>query len=410
MFNKLKALVRRETKQVICPMCLNLVEVNTVRTDQKCSETLDNEFGQSVPCDYEFPLRYILAYGTAKTVPIQVFGWTMHGKTVFLDVLRLMLRGMGKVWPNYGYESFTKHDLEKEREVATDLRSGKMPPATQVIDRSHNLIYVMHARNMLRWGSKSLVIMDHAGERFGIDKFKLEVHEIPFLRHKDTTTLMFISIPRMLGMPGSAKEKEALKEKSTTNGKQSTRRRTEGELMDQLANIYIEAMVKNERLAQDSSLTQMITKGIKQIGQSVWATPTRKVVVVLTMADKIVYKLPERLREYLATDNWWDRLYVSEREAMTDQQIEHYLQEMEEISGIIRTWLLDDVEIGAELGGAILVNLLESNNILARYCMISATGHDEVLEHHAGTEITPKRVLDPLFWVLEMQDAKRLAR
>lgn len=383
-------------KKIICPRCLTPQVVEKNRDGQVCTEPVDGVFpGDTEPCGYRFPLRYIQNYGEAKAVPVQVFGWSNHGKTVFLDVLRLTLMEMKRVWPEYTYMPLTEHDQNKERDLRVDVKNGIMPGSTRLKGREENEIYLMQLNYMARWGSRMLVIMDHAGERFR--DFELKVHEIPFLTNPQTTTLMLISVPMLRGemkirKPGSNLSIHAEAPSTLPEDKGSDF----GHSMDHLLNIYIEAMAKYD--ARQERENRNILKQ--------FVRPRRKIVVVLTMADKFLHDLPPALRDYLMDDDMWDRLFYQNTQPLTNEQMETYLSKMLEVSNTIRDWLKHDDRIP---GGAQLVGLIEKHNIEARYSIISATGHDEVSQSkedrvRIGTEIAPKRVIDPFFWVLEYQD------
>jgi hypothetical protein len=388
-------------KDVICPRCLQVQRVNKLRTDPECEnqvESDDRRGDNKVKCGYRFPLLYVNNFEQAKPVPVQVFGWSNHGKTVFLDVLRLTLMGMQRVWPSYVYQSITEADMNKEQELRVFLKNGIMPASTILKGRAENEVYIMQLNGMERWNSRFLIIMDHAGERF--KQFELETYEIPFLTHEDTTTLLLISIPMLRGEGvRETLADEPAKDSLDALGDDF------GRSMDHLLNLYIQAMVKHDAKAAQKDRT--LKRVVKQATQAI--RRRRKVVIVLTMADKFVHDLPPRIRDYLIEDNMWDRLYVYDTGVMDSEAVEKYLAEMYEISNAVRDWLMRDIEKAP--GGAQLVSMIESHNLEARYCIISATGHDELSKRiedrdKIGTEISPKRVLDPFFWVLEYQDTK----
>ncbi|MEM7128915.1 MAG: hypothetical protein AAF702_21460 [Chloroflexota bacterium] len=330
--------------KIKCPKCQQISRVDT--DTATCSQTL----ADGTTCNYVFPLQYIKNYNDATPLFVQVFGWTGHGKTVFLDALRLHLLDMRKLWPDYTHQSVTQLDIEHERQLRSTLRGGGMPPPTQRRDRQQNEVYIMKLENMLRWGSKWLVIMDHAGEKFE-DFNNVPVEELPFLLNT-ATTFMLISIPKM----------------------------ESGESMDQLLNIYIETMVQNKIN---------------------FNTKRRELIIILTMADMLP-QLPPVLKNYLRQDNIWNSLRSPHTMPVTEDDMESYIAQMKQVSDVIRRWLLTDSD-GAP-GGANLVGLIERNNIQAHYTLISATGHDVTeLDTDDGMQIMPKRVLDPFFWALEYE-------
>lgn len=321
-------------KRIVCPRCLESIPVK-------------KDAGACPRCHYPIPIGYLQNYEYAPPIFIQVFGWTAHGKTMFLDVLRLILLDMSAVWSAYIHEPLTRLDLEHQRALRTDRQQGNPPGSTPKKDRDQNEVYIMLLKNMERWQSRMLVVMDHAGERF--ETFdQVPVQEIPYLLNTPTT-IMLISLPDM--------EREG-----------------RGESMDQLLHIYLETMRKN-----NVDFKKMY----------------RKLVIVFTKAD-LIKDLPANLRYYLMDDDTWQFVtYPTQALPLNPQSLAEYLERMGRVSDEIRNW------IQTLVGGTNLVRLIESYNIDARYSLISATGQD--LEISGGANIVPRRVLDPFFWALEFQ-------
>jgi hypothetical protein len=345
----------RNRKNVICPKCLKSVQVPTDGSTEigfKCAADL------SSGCYYPFPIRYVNNYQYAEPLPIQVFGWSGHGKTVFLDTLRLMLLDMRKLWPEYTFQSISQLDMDKERELRSTLRQGKMPESTRPVhDLGKLQVYIMLLEKMMRYVPKWLIAMDYPGEMF--QDFKVPVQLMPFLLGS-LTTFFVISIPLLKDPKGNAT----------------------GESIDQLMNIYIETMMR-ERFPFEKV--------------------RRQVIVVLTMADLLVGQLPAGLRRYLQTDDLWARLRSPDSQPFSPDEMQAYLEEMDNTSKEIREWLLKDSD-GAP-GGANLVGLLESTGVIAHYSLISAVGFQP--QNEAPMPIQPKRVLDPFLWALEFDHSMR---
>jgi len=402
-------------KVVRCPRCLNEVTLDKKRAFHECDKFLPNEHGElKIPCKYVFPPLYVENYGTAIPVPVQVFGWSSHGKTVYLNAMRLLLMNMGQIWPEYDYRAITERDIEFSRLLRTEMENGIMPQATQPQNLHENYIYIMQMNNMVRWGSRFLVMMDHAGERFDyLEEF--ESHEIPFLTHKDTTTLLFLSVPLLRGelVGRAAAELKAEQMEAMREGLDIPKRKSEhfGRSMDELLTIYIQAMVVHDKHEmqrnQPSSFFGRAREAIKAVIQS-----RRKLVVVLTMADVFLNDLPANLRDYLILDDMWDRVFdfqgAKGTQGLDVDYMEKYMSRMTKVSDALRDWIFNDLR---DIGGAEFIKSIENNNIEARYTMVSALGHNEVslphrMQQNIGTKIAPKRVLDPLFWILEYQKFK----
>jgi len=338
------------TKIIQCPRCL---ETTTVKSDGQ------RERCKTKDCEYEFPIQYVQEYELYERMFIQVFGWTAHGKTVFLNAMRLMLMDMGKLWPDYTQQGITELDMTHERILRAELRNGKMPAATTLRDRRPDEVFISKLDSLPRWKSSWLVMMDHAGELFS--NLNVNVSTMPFLL-KTPMTFFLISIP---------------KTKDDSIGRA-------GEAMDQLLNTYIQTMLKNKvNFRKDR----------------------RQLVVVFTMADKIL-DLPSELRQYLATDDMWAKMRSRTSVAsMDDNAMDLYLTRMGEIDKSIRDWLLVDTD-GAP-GGANMVRRIEKEGIDARYSLVSATGYDVEQFKDESIPIMPRRILDPFFWAMEFQNNQK---
>lgn len=404
-------------KIVRCPRCLNDISLDKKRAFHECDKFLPNEHGElKIPCKYVFPPLYVENYGTAIPVPVQVFGWSSHGKTVYLNAMRLMLMNMGQVWSDYDYRAITDRDIELSRLLRTEMENGVMPQPTQPRNLHDNYIYIMQLNNMVRWGSRFLVMMDHAGERFDyLEEF--ESHEIPFLTHKDTTTMMFLSIPLLRGelVGSAAAELKEQQREAQREGLEPPKRKSEhfGRSLDELLTIYIQAMITHDKHEMQRNQPSGLFGRAREAIKNAVIQSRRKLVIVLTMSDVFINDLPANLRDYLLLDDMWDRVFDFQRSKTGTQELnveymEKYMGRMEKVSEAIRDWLYNDLR---DIGGAEFVKSIEGNNIEARYTIVSSLGHNEVslprrMKQNGGTKIAPKRVLDPFFWILEYQKYK----
>jgi len=401
----------KNNKIVRCPRCLNDVEIPNDRAHFQCPEKVRDQFWQPIiPCGYEFPPLYVQNYGgETKPVFVQVFGWTTHGKTVYLDALRLMLMNLGAIWNQYTYQSLTDRDIDLSKKLRTKLEVGIMPDATAPLNLHDNYIYIMQVSNLLRWGSRFFVMMDHAGERFdSLEEF--QPNEIPFLTHRGTTTLMFLSPALLRGSLIGEEAAQLYREKRDAARQElpppERKGNDFGRSMNDLLTIYIQAMImhdKHEMAAKPKGFVwRVVDNTIKQIIQQ-----RRKLVVVLTMSDMLINEMPEQLRNYLTTDDMWDQIFDranTTREEINVEFMDRYMDRLERVSNAVREWLRSDLQ---DIGGADFVKNIENNNIEARYTIVSALGHNEVSLpaelRGSGSKITPKRVLDPFFWILDLE-------
>lgn len=332
-------------KSVICPRCLVPVMVGKEIGDRRCNN-----------CSLEIPGGYIENFEVSPPIFMQVFGWTKHGKTLFLDTLRLTLMTMHPIWPNdYFYEGFTQLDLDKDREIRAIRQRGIMADSTQARTRDQNEVYIMNLRNMERWKNRMLVIMDHPGEYF--EDLSVPVAEIPFLVNTPTT-VMLISLPDIL----------------------DDSQNTAGESIDQLFSIYAATLRKNKVDFKKEK---------------------RKLIIVFTKADK-TKGLPANLKHYLMDDSIWSSIdNVKQSEMLTSFRVAEYLERMQRVSDEIAHWIQTDSRNVP--GGANFIGLMNNYNVDYRFTLMSATGQDISKEDEGKFNITPRRVLDPFFWALEFQ-------
>jgi len=163
-------------KSVICPFCLT-------------ENHYTNSIKECMKCGHELPLLYVNNYLQALPFFVQLIGWSRAGKTVYLQSLALMLMNMERFWGhNYVCSPLTNPTLEFMKDVNKFGIEGEMPFPTQV--RLHDA-FVFMLQGMERWGSRTLITRDVAGENFSFLSFPLEF--MPYLIHVPIT-LMMISI------------------------------------------------------------------------------------------------------------------------------------------------------------------------------------------------------------------------
>jgi hypothetical protein len=318
-------------RKIICPYCLAEI--------RGASKNLESCPG----CKNSLPIQYVHDYETNQPFFVQVFGWSQVGKTVFLSALTLMLVKMSNVWPKYASAAATNASQVKVREINEYLAKGHMPNPTQLGPQE---VYIMLLRNMERWGGRSLVTRDCAGEIF--DNLEIPVDQAPFLLNAPTT-FMLISLPDL------------------TNS---------GHSIDMLMNNYINTLMKH---------------------RVDFKKDHRKLVVVFTKADKI-QNLPPNLRHYLINDPLWAAVnaqgHVAQMDALAMQE---YIEIMGRVSETIRDW------INQNATGRTFIRLADEKNIDMRFSLISSTGAEVSGDHKMLEQLAPRRVLDPYFWALELQ-------
>lgn len=318
-------------RRLICPYCL--AEIRGGKNIMRCPR-----------CKHDLPVQYVHDYEQVPPFFAQVFGWSRVGKTVFLSALTLMLMKMASVWPKYACSPATDASQRKVQEINEFLANGKMPPLTQLGPQE---LYIMLLKGMERWGGRTLVTRDCAGEIF--DTMQVPVDQAPFLLNAPTT-FMLISLP---DLPKSG-----------------------GRSMDMLMNNYINTLMHN---------------GVDLERER------RKLVVVLTKAD-LIPNLPPNLRQYLVSDPLWAAASAPGRVREMDvMAMQEYLEIMGRVSDAIENWLQSDAS------GLNFVRLGKGRNIELRFSLVSSTGAAVGEDGSMPQTLEPRRVLDPYFWALELQ-------
>lgn len=321
----------RYVRELNCPRCMSAIRV-PAQVDQ---------FLTCKVCSYAIPLAYIRDYREIPPIFVQLFGLTEAGKTTFLDMLRLHLYSLDRAWSEAGFfaQPITQLDMDHKVILLTERERGNLAGSTPKRDRDQNEVYIMALKHMMRWGSRTLVLMDHSGESFG--PMIIDTKEVPFLQHAPATIMLF-SLPDL---------------------------EHEGKRVDDLITSYI---------------TTLETYKVNL------AREHRQLVVVFTKAD-LLANLPRELNEYLSRDNIYDALRDSSYK-LDNRQLEYYLKWMNHISGLTRQWVKNSVP-----GGNAMLSMLNDKHISACFTVMSATGQPLA----NGVRPLPRRVLDPFFWVLE---------
>jgi hypothetical protein len=110
-------------------------------------------------------------------------------------------------------------------------------------------------------------------------------------------------------------------------------------------------------------------------------------------------KLPPHLWEYLMNDPMAQQKRAELPHRLGGDGIYAYLEELERVSGELRAW------ISRLRGGQQMISVAEAFGMDLRFTVTSALGcqsHGAELE----SQWEPYRVLDPLFWALELHSEK----
>ena len=322
---------------IYCPRCLKRLPIRSeVTQDMTCEG-----------CQYLIPLAYITGCQESPPVFVQVFGLPGSGKTTFLDMLGLLIHDMDHVWQESGYYSrpLTQQTVEHTTTLLINRSQGVLAGSTPRRALNQTEVLIFDLRNLPHWGSRTLVIMDHAGEQFA--QLNLDLADIPFLQHTPITILL-LSLNDL-----------------TSAGKR----------VDDLVNSYLSTLkMYNVPLTRQR----------------------RQLIIAFSKAD-LLANLPPELSNYLSSDN--SHLSLINRRGnlqVSEGQLESYLQRMQQISGSIRNW------VETLPNGRNMLNMLTDAGVETRFTLISSTGSPLAFTP-GGSDLAPRprRVLDPFFWVLE---------
>lgn len=295
-------------------------------------------------CSFPIPPAYLRDARKMSTVFVQLMGLTAVGKTTFLDMLRLQLYEMSKMWPGSYAVPVTQSDAQHRTILQTQRAQGSLAPGNTRRSRDQNEVYIMQLMKMERWNSHFLALMDFAGEQF--DTLHIAVEDVPFLRHTPVT-IMLLSLP---DMP------------------------RQGRTMDELIINYVTTL--------------------KAHGVNFSRTP-RQLIIVFNKAD-LIPNLPTMVNDYLQSDQIYTLMRNNKQVPdMRGEQLYAYIKQMGQISHMLKNWVEGSVQ-----GGASALNHLQDKKIGVRFTVMSATGHD-LSGSTGGLKPVPRRVLDPFFWVME---------
>ncbi|HVB24380.1 MAG TPA: hypothetical protein VNG51_20750 [Ktedonobacteraceae bacterium] len=326
-------LVRDFLSDIVCPRCL---------------EPLKNWKNAPQPfhcqnCRCIIPLSYLREVKKTPPIFVQLFGLTGVGKTMFLDMLRLQLYDMANLWSRAFASPITQLDMDHREILLTERRHGTLASSTASRSRDQNEVYIMQLKNMDRWNSHFLVLMDFSGEQF--NTLEIAAEDIPFLC-RIPVTIMLLSMPDM-------------------NRQDKT----------------VESLM-------DSYITTLKNNGVN------FSRTQRHLIIVFNKAD-LIRNLPPEINDYLQRDQIYTLLKKNKPVDMSGEHLSAYLAEMAYISDKLANWVWNSVP-----GGRGMLHRLQENNISARFTIMSATGH-ELTNNGTGFEPVPRRVLDPFFWLME---------
>jgi hypothetical protein len=277
-----------------------------------------------------------------------------HGATSFLAALLFMLRELSLVWPEFVCWAQDFETEEALKAMHEQLRQGNGSGPAE--SGNGVLRYDLLLRNMERWGERRLVVADGRHPPFASPPDAGSAADVNWT----ASACWLVSLPDLAG--------------------------TQGEVLDLLFEDLLRARVAS--------------------GHSLYTVPF-KLIVVLTKADAIP-NLPPALRGYLKDDPlWriasaWPALPLTPGTAGTldlrldGEALREYLGTMWHVDEEIRRWL------EATAAGHLLVRRAAAYHVQLRFAVVSATGSGLAGGASGRLSWSPRRVLDPYFWALEL--------
>ncbi|PYQ68316.1 MAG: hypothetical protein DMF53_00395 [Acidobacteria bacterium] len=288
---------------------------------------------------------------------LEVFSQAGHGKSSYLWSLLYMLRKMSIVWPDYlctPQDEATKEALKGIHESV----HGALLPASGPAANKHR--YELHLQSMERWGDRKLIVWDWPDPVFAASLDGNRSERTNWL----APALWLVSLQDL------------------------------GEVRAEILDMLFDDLMRT-RILQ---------------GFAAYTRPFR-LVVVLTKADAIP-NLPPSLRQYLKDDPLRDAVrsevsllspplpFPSEPLRLKDESLREYLGRLALVHQEIHHWL------ETTLVGHMLIRRAAAYHVELRFSIVSATGSGLVDGQSLQLPWTPRRVLDPLFWALELDSVK----
>ena len=337
-----------------CPYCLHSIRL--AASEHNCTNS---------DCKAEIPPPYRADVAVAPPFFVPLIGFSQVGKTTYLQALTAVLLKMSTLWPDFSAIAGTEATMRFQQEVRAAEAQGRLPEPTPLgVDE----IYLPILKHVPRWSGRTLVLRDYAGENF--EQFDFEARSNRGLPPQQLQLLvqarvmfLMISLPKLksdaLGNPGDGASEE-----------------NQGPIrsMDELLQSYVTTLLK-------------LNVDLKQ--------GRRTAIVILSQGDAID-DLPEHLDNYLQSDPVQTAIHRPSSSGLDAQALAVYMEIMERVSTELQRW------IEQKPGGRQLTTIGRDRNIDFKFTVVSSTGAKPVRKGTVGQPLRPHRVLDPLFWALDL--------
>jgi hypothetical protein len=300
------------------------------------------------------------------TTSVEVFAMPGHGRTSFLWAMLFMLRQLSRVWPGYVCWPLDEPTGSSLLEIHQMLRQGLLPKRWTPEGGQH-CRHALHLRNMNPWGDQRFVIWDWPDTVFCPERLASTPETKPIDWNLPALWLLSLSD------------------------------------LDDVQGRFLDLTLDNLVQVRYAS------------GEAAREIPFR-LIIVLTKGDAIT-DLPKELRCFLKEDplakalstgpsrlfRAHDELDLSASHVLGGQEtypegdpLNAYFEARKLIDDLTRDWM------SSNSAGRALLGRADDLGIELRFSVVSATGSGFESGGRLATAWSPRRVLDPYFWSLEM--------
>jgi parallel beta-helix repeat protein len=310
-------------------------------------------------CRKVVPWEYVADYATHPPALFSMIGMTSHGKTTYLNSLKLALEGLGREWPGFSKSSRTVGSFRHGRQTDPTRAGVRYEPEFLTLS------------NVPRIGGSQLLMFDTGGENFSrveniiqfvdytlhsrcvvwlvglvnLVQLSPDIDPVEVLSREAGMDVVFHEPPKSLGLAPM-----------TDDGMRRLLYVLGPEKLDEMLRNYRTAMLAQSGDPRRQSLVVVLTKG--------------------DYLSQVLEGFPEVADEFLLNDELDPRGDAWQR--------------LSDLSGMLRDWLV-------KLGYHNFVHNAESYFDSVHYCVTSA--YTPNMELHP----TPRGVLGPLFWLWRLQ-------
>lgn len=309
-----------------------------------CLTNIKSDIKLCSSCQRPLPAEYVTYHSgwLARFKPpaiVSVIGFGGHGKTVYLASLYFVLQNLApRAWEAFFRQGLTMNTLKVLYQNLALLKRGELPDPTVMVFPEPN---IDRLHNIPQFGNRTLLLYDPPGEAFELSEDDSLLRFAGFVK-QSPCALFLVS------------------------------------LTDMMKQFESEDAVADEM----HRLLERYNIGMKDMGARVNA---QHLVVVYTKADRLLSQsdFPAEVAKYLEN---------SEVDSLHD--IRGYVQEMKKNSLLLRDFTKRTLNAGNFLHNAL------AHFRSVEFCAVSALGSEPV-DGKLAERIAPRRVIDPLLWVLE---------